>query len=80
MKPTRNIMKPSGLWTPKRNVWYKHNDDDDIAKDVNERLKEIKENPDEWKRKKNIQVRKLNKAARELGYAGGYKQFEKENK
>jgi hypothetical protein len=28
MKPTRNIVKPSGFWKTKGRVWYQKNDDD----------------------------------------------------
>ncbi len=27
MKPTRNIVKPSGMWSSKRRVWFQKNDD-----------------------------------------------------
>jgi hypothetical protein len=29
MKPTRNIVKPSGMWQPKGKVWFQKNDDGD---------------------------------------------------
>ena len=36
MKPTRNIVKPSPFWKPKGNVWFKHNDDAKLARELRE--------------------------------------------
>jgi hypothetical protein len=33
MKPTRNIVKPSGFWKTKGRVWYQKNDDDKLGKE-----------------------------------------------
>ena len=80
MKPTRNIVKPTGMWNPKGKVWYQKNDDKLPDNFVDEKLKELRENPKEFKKKLAKLTRETNKLAREEGYAGGWKHFAKENK
>ena len=42
MKPTRHIPKLNrGLWTPKRNVWFKKNDDDSLARSLNRKTFDV---------------------------------------
>ena len=42
MKPTRNIVKPTGYWKPKGNVWFKKNDDKKIGFKFNPQQGEFK--------------------------------------
>lgn len=56
-------------------------DSDDFKKaNLNDKIKAIRENRDEWKEYNRKEERRVNKEAREAGYARGWRQFRDENK
>ena len=61
MKPTRNIVKPSGMWTTKGKVWFQKNDDellaefDSLRNDDKDFKKQYKQNEFKaWKKDYNL--------------------------
>jgi len=58
MKPTRNIVKPSGMWKPAHDkVWFRKNDDGDM--EMEESKTRVLNILEEKENKRNEEIRKV---------------------